>query len=214
MIKKKENQSETYVNVMTKKKFYLALGKLILIFIVVTGASIKNSWDFNLFFSSLVEYFALYLLVQLLPLKWSVARYITSFISTLLFLINLGVVAFSGTFTTYIMWNNLENLSALGSSLLLYLFAIVLAVMISLLPIYSLRFNNIGKLVSFTFIVLIYIFMGIFGSKTPFLGWKDFVKEYYEVVRLTVNLGENTNEKQRVYKTFERSNVENVLKLI
>lgn len=212
MIKKKENQSETYVNVMTKKKFYLVLIKLILIFIVVTGASIKNSWDFNLFFSSLVEYFALYLLVQLLPLKWSVARYITSFISTLLFLINLGVVAFSGTFTTYIMWNNLENLSALGSSLLLYLFAIVLVVMISLLPIYSLRFNNIGKLVSFTFIVLIYIFMGIFGSKTPFLGWKDFVKEYYEVVRLTVNLGENSNDKQRVYKTFERSNVENGVK--
>lgn len=50
MIKKKENQSETYVNVMTKKKFYLALIKLILIFIVVTGASIKNSWILIYFF--------------------------------------------------------------------------------------------------------------------------------------------------------------------
>ena len=114
--------------------------KIIIFIIVVIFAIFISGKKSDI--TILGEILALVYLSNLSVRKFPKITYAISSILTLLILVNIGSLIFAGNYISYQMLNNINNFSALGNAIPVYLTASVLAIIVSFLPIYSKKLNK------------------------------------------------------------------------
>lgn len=179
---------------------------------VVTGLGFyATDWNKHFLLFSVIEVGLIYLFGLLFIGRSRVIKVIgyilTSFLA-FLYLVNIGSVLFAGTYVTFQMWNNLANVKALGSSLPLYISAIMAALIVAFLPVKSLKLARRWRFADFGVIVLTYILIWLVPFQTPLIGWAYFLGEYQQVAKSAKILAENNARvRKTAYKEFARKNI-------
>jgi len=128
------NDSNNSNNIKTKIWLLLFAIKVILVFAIMFYTVMRVNWTWGHLLYGSISIGAAFILSQLFWRKFKIVGYLLS--SFLIFVsnVNLVVLGVSGTFTTFIMWNNLANLEALGDALPIYTAIMIGVLLVSFLP--------------------------------------------------------------------------------
>ncbi|GFH41004.1 hypothetical protein Hs20B_14020 [Lactococcus insecticola] len=155
---------------------------------------------------ALIEILAVYVLGQILPQKIKILSYIISSVLYFLILMNMMVFTFSNSFTTLLMFDNIENVSALSTSLPLYISGIVLIAILALLPT---RYGSIktgySRAISVTFIVLFYAAATLITRQTPLMAGVNLVENIRLKNQQMAKFRLSPAEKKKIYQKFEKT---------
>jgi phosphoglycerol transferase MdoB-like AlkP superfamily enzyme len=181
---------------------------MVMLLIAVISVS-RVHWDFNRLFIFSAEILLIFVLSQLLYYK--ALKYVGYLLSSLLYfvcLINIVSVAVTGDYITYIMWNNLANLQALGPSVKIVAAALVGAFIISFLPTrqgWLFQHQNIYNILSIS-IVLSYA-SALTLQESPLLGWFTLYDSAVETQQTLSNFEIDNNQRDNIYSEFEQSSI-------
>jgi phosphoglycerol transferase MdoB-like AlkP superfamily enzyme len=208
------------------KRYAFLIIKIFLLaaFIVFVGLHTK-SW--NIVGLGLLEFIAIFCFQGLIPGKNRFLRVIKYLLTSLLLflsLANLTVYLFSGTFVSYLMTSNTENLSAISSSIPLYVTAIVYIVIAAFFPmrldfeqVLPSIFEKMPKLIRnryFFFTVLlaisllIWIPTNLYGRlKTPVFAYTTYL---HEAVKMSNLRSDNVSNKElkAIEKEFRHETID------
>lgn len=194
-----------------KWKQYLSsvtLIKLLLIFLLVLVPNLIVKTPFYALLE-LVEIGCIYLIVLVIGRKAHILGYLLSSILTLIVVAQEWVRAFSGTYTTKIMLDNLSNIHALGPSLPRYIAVVVLISAISFLPIHIYWYPEILPRIGITFIVVAFFLSAVFMSHaTALTSGAGLLNEYREAYSTAHALKlQQRQDRKKTLASLEQFNV-------
>lgn len=195
-----------------KKANILTVIKISLMLVITLIPFIKNGFYLN-FFSGTIEILLIFIFSQVMPYRINKITYLLSSMLFFISLVNTGSLIFSGNYVTAIMWQNLQNVKALGSMLQFYIIGLILLVILSFLPM---RFDLLkGKIVSkvilfytIDFIAILIIF--VFKVGTPLTSVVDLNNELKDLNVQIMKLKKNALSSDKIeqyYKDFEQPGI-------
>ena len=201
---------------MVKKEFRNKLFKIlsimkIVIFIIVAIFAIFISGKKS-DITILGEILALVYLCNLFVRKFPKITYVISSILTFLILVNIGSLIFAGNYISYQMLNNINNFSALGNAIPVYLTASVLAIIVSFLPIYSKKLNkNIEQNKKIIVTSIVWFFILIFYSanlNTPVKAYINTAKDFAIIKNQERKIAqENAQKRDEIIEKFTKNSM-------
>ena len=216
------NGSNDNNNRKTKIWLFLFAIKVVLVFAIMFHTITRVNWTWGHLLYSSISIGAAFILSQLFLRKLKIVGYILS--SFLLFasLVNLVVLGVSGSFTTFIMWNNLANLEALGDALALYIAMMVGVLLVSFLPTHlslldggtvSVEKNTFKMKFSLKWVGLLVVIFGLIipfyrnETRVPLVAWNCLIQERVLFHEKAANLVVYPYTREEIYQRFWRDGV-------
>ncbi|GAB2021313.1 hypothetical protein RyT2_03870 [Pseudolactococcus yaeyamensis] len=191
---------------MLKKIMILKISLLTMVSLV---SIFYNGYHPNMILG-LIEIYAIFFLAQLFSRRLQIIAYLLSSIAYFFVLLNIGTFIASGNYISYIMYNNVTNISALGESLPKYISALILAATVSFMPMtFGLfRDKTISKVLVFYCIDLLYIIIFILLNLTTPIGSFIELKHEIKIADERVSfLKASRSEKKEILKEFTKDNI-------
>ena len=216
------NNSNNSNNIKTKIWLLLFAIKVILVFAIMFYTVMRVNWTWGHLLYGSISIGAAFILSQLFWRKFKIVGYLLS--SFLIFVsnVNLVVLGVSGTFTTFIMWNNLANLEALGDALALYTAIMIGVLLVSFLPTHlslldggmvSIEKNSFKVRFSLKWVGLLVVILGLAlpfyrnETRVPLVAWNSLIQERALFHEKAANLVVYPYTREEIYQMFWRDGV-------
>ncbi|GAB2026776.1 hypothetical protein OfM2_06790 [Lactovum odontotermitis] len=170
----------------------------------------RNQWNPDRFFIFSTEILLIFVLSQLFYYK--ALKYLGYLLSSVFYfvcLVNIVSVAVTGDYITYIMWNNLANLKALGPSVNTIILAVILIFILCFLPTrqnWLFQHQNLFNVLT----ILTIIGYGYAGTlqESPLSGWVSLYNSGVKTHQTLSKFESEKGQRKELYAEFEQPSIE------
>lgn len=193
-------------------KSILLHSKYLLLVIIALVAAIHSD-QYQMIVFALVEVLLLFAVSNLLLQKHKVLGYIANCIFSFVFLLQQGLLFFSGEYFTQLMFENLGLVDNLGDMLFVYTGSAVVLLLIAMIPIKyeAIPYLNLKKLTIFLIpylLVLLLIFSNSGVLLSPFFGFGKTVKNIISANISRYRYGISSEDRELYFAEFYRDSIE------
>lgn len=184
-MEKEEVLEEKELSSHTKRKCYMLTTLKYFFSVVLTFAAVYKIGRTDYLMAGILELFCIFVLSNLL-LHIKVIGQIVNTLLLLLYNVQMAVLMFANSYITMVMLTNLDSVKALSGKAGIYIPAVLIVIVFSVMPIQKIEFDKVSNILLVISSAGLWIgFLLIFGEAfSPLYGYCDLGIQQYQSIQL------------------------------
>lgn len=191
-MEKEEVLEEKELSSRTKRKCYMLTTLKYFFSVVLTFAAVYKIGRADYLMAGILELFCIFVLSNLL-LHIKVIGQIVNTLLLLLYNVQMAVLMFANSYITMVMLTNLDSVKALSGKAGIYIPAVLIVIVFSVMPIKKVEFDKVSNILLVISSAGLWIgFLVIFGEAfSPLYGYCDLGIQQYQSIQLQKTIKES-----------------------
>lgn len=210
-MEKEEVLEEKELSSRTKRKCYMLTTLKYFFSVVLTFAAVYKIGRADYLMAGILELFCIFVLSNLL-LHIKVIGQIVNTLLLLLYNVQMAVLMFANSYITMVMLTNLDSVKALSGKAGIYIPAILIVIIFSVMPIKKVEFDKVSNILLVISSAGLWIgFLLIFGEAfSPLYGYCDLGIQQYQSIQLQKMIKESVEnaEDEEILAEFYNMEIE------